>query len=456
MASPTVSGPVEGGRYDLPFNPMPARLADEYGYVEEEYFIDGTATAYQPTGEWTDDGRWGVAPTDSAPYTTRLVVRRPVDAADFNGTVVVEWLNVTSGMDADPDFGMAHPALMADGAAYVAVSAQLVGVEGGDVRIDIPGFTALPLKEWDPERYATLEHPGDDYSYDIYSQAAQALRRPAGVDPLGDLDPTYVIAAGESQSAGRLTTYANAVQPVADIYDGFLIHSRGDTGATIGTSQAASMPEGAHIRTDLDVPVMQVETETDLFGLDFYVARQPDTERLRTWEIAGTAHADQNTIDYGFESGRQHDTTTDLDFTELCGVINTGPQDAVVRKAFVALIAWVTDGDLPSEAPALEVLNDAIVRDEYGNARGGIRTPPVDVPIATLSGEPDEGESVICTLFGSTTPFPPEQLQALYPTHDDYVADVRTAAEAAVDAGFLLPTDAEAMVGEAEDAPVPS
>lgn len=456
VPSPTVTGPVEGGVYGMPFNPMPARLADEFGYVEEEYFVSGTATAYAPTADWTADGEWGVTATTTAPYRTRLLVRRPADAADFNGTVLVEWLNVTSGMDADPDFGFAHEALMAAGTAYVGVSAQLVGVEGGEVRLQIEGFEPRPLKEWDPERYADLEHPGDDYSYDIFSQAAQALRRPSGVDPLRDLDPTYLLAAGESQSAGRMVTYVNAVQPEADIYDGFLIHSRGGTGATIGAARPGPMPAGARVRTDASDPVIVVQTETDLFRLGSFAARQPDTDGLRTWEIAGTAHADQSTLDYGIESGRQWDTTTELDFTAQCGVINDGPQGPVVRRAVEALTSWVASGDPPATGAPIEVRDGAIVRDEHGNALGGIRTPPVDAPVATLSGEPDEGESVICSLFGSTTPFTSEQLAARYPTKADYVEAVRMSADSAVAAGFLRRVDADAMIADAESAPVPS
>ncbi len=108
VAVPLVSGPIEGGKYGLPFNPMPTRLADQYGYEEHEYFMRGTATAYQEAGEWTADGKWSIAPTTTAPYETRILVRRPTDPAKFNGTVIVEWLNVTSGMDADPDFGFAR------------------------------------------------------------------------------------------------------------------------------------------------------------------------------------------------------------------------------------------------------------------------------------------------------------------------------------------------------------
>ena len=414
VAAPTVSGPVEGGKYGLPFNAMPVRLGDEYGYEEQEYFIEGTATAYQPAGDFTADGKWDVTATTTAPYKTRMIVRRPTDPSKFNGTVVVEWLNVSVAFDSDPDFGFARQALMRDGYAYVGVSVQPNGIVGGGPKIDIPGVDLPPLKEWDPERYGTLTHPGDDYTYDMFSQAGQAVRRPNGVNPFDGLDVQRLMAAGESQSAGRMTTYVNAIQPITDMFDGFLIHSRGGTGAAL-TSAGGRMPQNAHIRSDITEPVLQVETETDLLGLGFYGARQPDADLLRTWELAGTAHADQSTVDYGVESGRQWDTTTQIDFTDLCGQLNTGPQRFLVRRAIVALNTWIVDGTPPPNAQVIEVENGVIVRDDHGNAVGGIRTPAVDAPISTLTGEPDEGESVICTLFGGTTPFDAAQLVSAVP-----------------------------------------
>ena len=42
----------------------------------------------------------------------------------FNGTVVVEWLNVSGGVDAAPDWTFAHTELIREGYAWVGVSAQ--------------------------------------------------------------------------------------------------------------------------------------------------------------------------------------------------------------------------------------------------------------------------------------------------------------------------------------------
>jgi hypothetical protein len=438
-----VTGPIEGGTHGVPYNPAPPALLDEHGYVEQEFFVAGTAPS-APSAPLGVDGAWAVQASTSAPYTTRILVRRPADAKDFSGMVFVEWLNVTSGMDSDPDFGQGHPELLRSGAAYVGVSAQAVGVMGGGARIPIEGFDPRALREWDPARYGALSHPGDEYSYDIFTQAAQVLRAPGAVDPLDGLEPEIVLAGGESQSASRLVTYIDAVQPLAGVFDGFLVHSRGRGGAALGPDVAP--PAGARIRGDLAVPVLVVQTETDLFRLGSFEARQPDTDRIRTWEIAGTAHADAHTLEYGLASGAVWNPAGAVDLSALCGSVNDGPQTFVIRSAIAALDRWARDGELPPVATPIETADGAIVRDELGIARGGIRTPAVDVPVSTLSGDPPAGSSVICSLFGSSTALPADVLIARYPTREDYVTAVRASAEGAVAAGFLLAADVEEIV----------
>src|SRR5262245_13952432 len=451
VAEPTVTGPVTEGTHDGPWNAMPSSLADRYGYVEEEYFLEGEATAYGHQGAQSEDGHWDVSEAGTAPYQTRIIVRRPADADDFNGTVYVEWLNVTAGVDGDPDFGLNHPVILGDGSAYVGVSAQRAGIESGGV-LGIPGVQVQALRQWDPERYGDLVHPGDHYSYDIYSQAAQAVRRPGDVDVLDGLEVRNVIAMGESQSAARMVTYVNAVHPVAGIYDGFLVHSRGGGGAPLEDTPDILGQGVARIRDDLDVPVMQFQTETDLFGvLGFHRASQDDTDMLRTWEAAGTAHADQAILDYNRElSGDVGGGGFDL--AAMCGTINQGPQAQVVRAALSALRDWVVDGTEPPAAPRLQTEGEAIARDRWGIALGGIRTPGVDAPVSVLTGVAPEGRSILCMLFGDTVPLDPATIASLYPDDDDYVAAVTDSANAAVEAGFLLQADADAFIEAAGEA----
>jgi len=90
------------------------------------------------------------------------------------------------------------------------------------------------------------------------------------------------------------------------------------------------------------------------------------------------------------------------------------------------------------------------VLDANGNAKGGIRTPAVDVPVDVLSGMPSPGASVACLLAGSTTPIPPARLAQLYPSRADYLAKYTKATDAAIQAGFVLPADRKAMLADAQ------
>ncbi|HXA11174.1 MAG TPA: alpha/beta hydrolase domain-containing protein, partial [Mycobacterium sp.] len=214
---------------ELDLTPVPGRpnlLLGAYdlatlGYRADEFFVSGSASSYAPAADFGPDGRWRAEPSGTADYTTRIVALTPTDDAVFNGTVIVEWLNVSGGIDAPAVWFMAHRELVRQGYAYVAVSAQRVGVEGGGVTL----VANLSLKTLDPQRYSRLSHPGDAFCYDIYSQIGRLVRESdRGV--LGGLRPDLVLAVGESQSAIFLTTYVNAVDPVAKVYDGFLVHSR--------------------------------------------------------------------------------------------------------------------------------------------------------------------------------------------------------------------------------------
>lgn len=457
VPDPTVTGPITGGTTGIPFSSMPAGMAEQYGYAEEEFFLAGSARSFVPDGELGADGRWTVTPSGTtAPFQTRMLVRRPTDPAKFNGTVVVEWLNVSGGLEADPDFGLGHEELLRSGYAYAVVSAQAVGVIGGAGLLPVPNFEPLPLVKVDPERYGTLVHPGDDFSYDMFAQAAEALRHPTGLDPLAGLVRRRILAVGESQSAFRMTTFANAIQPITHVFDGFLIHSRSSGGDPLNVAAKANPAAVAVIRSDLDVPVMQVETETDLFTLGFYPARQPDTDKVRTWEIAGASHADQAVLDYGIESGKRSVPGASFDLAAACGPINAGPMSVVLRKAFDALNSWVKDGTPPATAEPILVEGGKISRDLHGNAVGGLRTPVVDVPTASLTGEGNSKPGIFCSIFGSTTPFDAATLSALYPTHADYVTKVTAAAQAAVTAGHLLEADGDQIVADAEQAPIPA
>ena len=225
IETPTVSGPLAVTADSTPWAATDKPL-DDYGYVEQEFTYSGNAFRYDTTGDVDQTGTklttGGPADDGKFPYETRMIVRRPADPADFNGTVVVEWQNVTAGFDLEANWFGDPEYLLENGYAYVAISAQRVGVNF--------------LRGWDADRYGDLDVSARDgggvetitndaLSYDIYGAGIKALLDGGnGVDPLGPLaKPDTVIASGESQSGSRLSTYYNKIQPIHDVADAFLL-----------------------------------------------------------------------------------------------------------------------------------------------------------------------------------------------------------------------------------------
>ena len=161
--------PPGSGSHGYPYDAVPTTASfpgaptinlASYGYAEREFTMSGTTSIYRQSGFWGPNGRWGVSVAQSnVPYTTRLLVRYPTDPAKFNGTVVVEWLNDTTGGDQDPVWSEIYNQALSQGYAYVGVTAQTAGMN--------------ELKAWDAQRYGALGDSNDGQSYDIFSQAAR-------------------------------------------------------------------------------------------------------------------------------------------------------------------------------------------------------------------------------------------------------------------------------------------
>ncbi len=478
--NPVVEGPVTGGggpdccrisfgglEVDVtsiiayvpgtPFYPPTLSFEEaELGYRETEFFISGTASSYIARDELGEDGRWSVQKADSAPYRTRIVVIRPEDPEDFSGTVLVEWFNVSGGTDAAPEFIQLHTELMRQGHAWVGVSAQSVGVEGG-------GVFAASLKTIDPQRYGSLSHPGDSFSYDIFSQAAQSVRNPVGLDPLDGLQVRYLIGAGESQSAGYMATYVNAIHPTIDLFDGFLIHSRRTAAAPLSQAPQPTIkaPYPSFIRTDIPQPVIGFEAEGDVAGREGRQAAppNPDGANFRLWEVPGNAHFDVYGVIKGPDDRGDDPTVAEvIEFSSAVATgliecespINDGPGHWVIKAALRALDRWIRSGEPAPVAERLVRRDDGsdVERDELGNAIGGIRTPYVDAPVATFTGGGQEGSS-FCGAFGTTTLFDAATLAALYPSRQDYIDAIDASTDSAVAKGFILPEDGELIKAQA-------
>ncbi len=341
----SVSGPIVGGKQGKPFNSPELDLA-KHGYIAEEFFIEGTANGYELASgtKQGNDGRWTLQKrTNAAPFRTRLLVVRPTDPSKFNGTVIVHWQNVTAGYELG---SVSEGNEYLRGYAWVGVSAQKVGIDG------FPGPSAAGLKQWDPERYGSLNHPGDEYSFDIFAQAGRAVgpKRDSRIDPMAKLPVKRLVAAGASQSAGRLRAYINGIHMLDRVFDGYVPYidfaRQMPFSAPVAATPApnpSSLNSAAPIlnrantivRTDLDVPVFVVNSETETEG--YVVSRQPDTDKFRFWEVAGTSHV--NVV-------RGANTRTDLESPNWLAY--RPAYDAAIRHMHV----WLTTKQAPPESPA--------------------------------------------------------------------------------------------------------
>ena len=425
-ASARFDGPV--GAAGLYGHPMWDHWFDigELGYVEEEFFVSGRARAHAGEGE--------------ADYVTRVIVRRPRDAADFNGTLLLDWVNVTAQFENAVDTLTAHRFFLREGYAYVHLSAQAAGL----------CCSPLTPKVWDPLRYAALDHPGDDYAFDMVSQIARGFRSPQGTDPMAGLRPEVILIMGQSQSAIRLHQYVNEVQAEAQAIDGFLIHADVGAGKDFGAAPPAPV---MHLLSDLEAE-LEEPTATDNYVL---------------WEVAGAAHQDLWVGEHQVlgQSRRvllhlpKQSMAADDRLHRIAGnygerldpalgvCIVAGaafPMRYAVAASIHHLDRWARGGPKPPQPPRYRFDdNGELAVDDLGNTLGGLRYPPIDVPVARY-------RSTACGLGGITLPLTRFALRQRYPTHADYVARMQEATDATVAAGYLLPEDAAELMERAKAA----
>jgi hypothetical protein len=402
--------------------------------TEQEWIVEGEATRYRLIGEYSSDGRWTAEPVGTAPFRTRLHVVCPRPSA-FNGTVVAVWNNVSSGTDgtyagADTDV------LIRDGFCIVGVTAQRLGIEAEQV-----GLAAQ-----DPERYGSLRHPGDDYSFDIFRQAVALLSTAEDGHPFWGLDVRRVVAAGASQSACRLATFHNCFHATSAV-DAYMLVLYAGNGTYVDTMTATPagfeevpdnsavgiLPFRAHkLRDDLGVPTFLLNSETEA-GL-FTNNDQPDSEWLRIWENAGTSHV-----------GLALSQLPPMPGNVPC----RGSFGPAARGAYRDLQEWLTTGTPPPSQPRIvHGPAGALARDVHGNALGGIRWPHVVAPLATHRGESPRGR---IDLLGSSIPFTPDEISRLYADRAEYEARCAGAVATLVATGAILADDADKVLAAARN-----
>ncbi|MGW2769344.1 alpha/beta hydrolase domain-containing protein [Streptomyces sp. NPDC001275] len=473
---PAVSGPLPDTASSHAFGAaayenVPEDLAKS-GYTDGEYTVSGTANVY----DWPKPGP-AVVRTPDAPYTTRMLVRRPADPKKFSGRVVVEMLNPSSLFDLNIGWAHMHRQLVRNGDAWVGITVKPTSMQA--------------LKNFDPQRYKDLslanplplsdprncaKVPADSsratengLAWDIYAQVGRLMHSTSAANPLsydGRTTVRQVYGFGYSQTGGYLYNWINGVRPIADkanggrpIYDGYLIAGAG--GSFVGMApinQCATVPPAGDPRYQLKnvgVPVIHVMTQSDyLTGID---SRRSDSDapkdRYRHYEMAGAGHSSPDHLYY---SARPEDVAKAGREVPRMNC-NEGPRSRFPSYIFLDamlqnLEQWTENGVAPPHAAPIAVENGEPVLDEHGNVTGGLRSPYLDVPTSTWYGNstPDA-----CHIAGHEVPFSRAELAALYPTHGAYVTAVSANTRRLVAGRTITPEDGRALMHEAAAADVP-
>lgn len=436
------------------------------GYVEEEFFVSGKANVY----DWPATG--AVIRTPDAPYTTRVLVRRPASKARFSGRVVVEMLNPSNLFDLNIGWAIHHDEIVRQGDAWVGITAKPVAV--------------VTLKAFDPVRYAplnwanplSLDDPkncnvtGDSTKatenglvWDMHTQVAKWVRSTDTSNPFRygafGSQAKRLYAWGYSQTGGFLFTYINAIQPLVvakdgkSPFDGFIVGML--TGPSPVSQCAEPIPVSDPRRPirNAGAPVIHVMSQSDYLGWVKNRREDSDTapDQYRHYDIAGAGHATPDELWFAARSedivkgGR---TPPALNCDQ--GPRSRFPSWVAYNAIYRNMKAWVEDGVPPPPSQNIEVVDGKGVLDAHGNVKGGIRSPILDVPTSVWNGN-STGLS-FCRIAGHEIPFTPEKLAGLYPSQAAYEDAYRKRTDELIAQRFITPEDGAVLKARAGDTKV--
>jgi hypothetical protein len=481
VALPDVTGPIPVTATSMPLmasNKLQT-LVDlpKAGYIEEEFFVTGRANIY----DWAAGGGVTVK-TPNAPYTTRIMLRRPSDARKFSGNVIIEVPNSARGYDFNFAWGVSHDSFMENGDVFVVVTlaqGNLAGLKA----YDAARYAPLSLANPTPDETCAVGRAGtppatsvteEGLQYDILAQVAALLKAGRANGPLAGF---AVQRAYMTAYDSILPNYIAAVHSRVKlangkpIYDGYVLnrHPALTRLRRCGAALAANDPR--QVIRNLDVPLIRIIGQTDI--ITTYAQRREDSDapgdRYRLYEVAGGAHADAFFYPYIpavadlRKIGSNFAFLATWPFANQCEpeqtLAKTPINTFVLDAAFANLTRWIKDGVAPPKAERLAIENSGtpqarVTLDKYGNGVGGYRTPYLEVPIATYSVS-SKGET-FCPELGRVDPFDWARLNMLYGTPQNYATKVAQATDRLVKDRFITESDGKRMKAEAASVPVRS
>ena len=477
---PTVEGPIPETSTSHAFDPAAGTNYQSLGYVQEEYFMSGTANEYKLADPSNTSSFAVEVRTPDLPYKTRILVRRPADPSLFSGNVIVEFLNPSGGYDIATAWESYWNHMIRNGDVWVGVTCK------GTILYNppTPSFP-LPqgLKVFDYSRYGTLSLARDRaQAWDIFTQLGALLKSSDSSNPLVaegfSLTNVKLYGHGYSQTGGYLITYINFFHPLAmldngqPIYDAYLANSAG--GPIWINDDYSGMGFGPYPSTDprrviqpCGVPVMHTLTETEIWmpdpSLSAVPTRRPDSDvypdLFRHYEIPGACHMSAESFAAGPTNEDIYKTLHYVCPFCCTGTLSDFPLHYILDGTLANIEEWVRTGKLPPKGDLIELTSGGvIIRDAFNNAKGGIRTPYVDVPIKSYSpmsppcpacpSSPPGlciGCSFWCVILGNITPFDQATLKELYKNHGGYVSKFVKCTQQLFKGGWITDGDMELM-----------
>lgn len=440
---PKLTGPVPisaeagepyRGNYGKPGQQTPVPdILDKYGYIEEEYFISGTA--------------------EGKPYTTSILVRKPKDPAKFSGAVAIETFHMTGGL---PFWGLVNEALIPGGHAWIAVISQRSSLSViKQANASRYKSLEIPAAEAQAQNMMTMMTGGADakISQVILTQVGALVKSNLKNGSLSGLMAKYLIMGGESQTGMTTLGYIKVANPTAlmpdgkPIYDGFL-------------PLAAFAPERLSGGQSAIIHAVG-EGDFKLFStmgmgsIKFNVREDSDApnDRFREYQYPGVAHVPTRGMDNP-QSVVPFLTASTNDNEKLSQI----PTVALYKGAFVLLMDWITKGITPPHASPIEMQEGVVQVDEFGNAKGGVRSPFFDVPTALyIASAPVKGQSgqagMMRAMLGLEEKFGAEKLKSLYKSRKNYLKKFNKGIDEMVEERWILPEDGKTLKKEEAENP---
>ncbi len=379
------------------------------GYVQEEYFISGSV--------------------DGQPFATSLLVRKPKDMKRFSGLVGVETIHAAGAI---PFWGVGREVWASGGHGWIAVASQRAALENRVKPFNPARYASLSIPEVDPGEGGMSYSQQDRISQAIMTQVGTLLKSNAKGNPFGKAQVRHLLMGGSSQTGGTTLRYieqSHASARLKDglpIYDGYLPMEAFSTKRIAGGDAAVihAVGEGDFALFRSNDPDIVFATRDD---------SDAPNDRFRGYEFAAAPHVPTRGM---LTTGRSGEMPSQF------------PTPPFYKMALLHLIDWVTKGTVPPRGERMQQsAAHAMLRDEHGNAKGGIRSPWADVPVARnlpspwIAPEADRAGA----LRGIQENFANEKLMGLYGTRENYLQKFNQSIDKLVAERWILPADGEKL-----------